>query len=352
MTTKRRHQLRAIAWLGLFTGALGAVFSYFTSTQALPALGQGFVDGLLIGTLIAGYLVMLVEDRWARFFKQLSFSVAVLVNALAFVGLFFAGRVLGQFLTQWDIATLRATFFASNLLPGLALGLVVAVLVSFVRQLNRLVGQNVLLSFITGRYHQPVMERRTFMFLDLEGSTRLAEQLGDAAFHRFLQNFFNDLTEAVLDTGGEIYKYVGDEVIISWPEATAQQRGLPVQCFVQFQARIHQQAGHYQRHFGAVPAFRAGVHSGSVVAGELGDLKQEISYLGDVLNTTARLLEQARATPYRLIISAAALGQAPILPPQATLVDLGTFQPRGKQAAVPVLAVRFDPAELGHEPTG
>ncbi len=142
----------------------------------------------------------------------------------------------------------------------------------------------------------------------------------------------------MLDSRGEIYKYVGDEVIISWPEETARQRGLPVHCFVQFQARISQQAAGYQRDFGAVPAFRAGVHSGSVVAGELGDLKQEISYLGDVLNTTARLMEQARTTPHRLIISAAALGAAP-LPPHCHMVNLGEFQPRGKQAAVRVFGL-------------
>ncbi len=187
MTSKLRHQLRNIAWLGVFTGLLGAAFSGLTSGLSVTNVGQGFVDGVFIGNFIAMYVFVLVEGRWADTFKRWPFAVAVVVNAAAFVALFFAGRVLGQFITRWDVAELRATFFTANLLPGLLLGLGVALLVSFVRQLSRLVGQNVLLSFITGRYHQPVVERRTFMFLDLEGSTRLSEQLGDAAFHRFLQ---------------------------------------------------------------------------------------------------------------------------------------------------------------------
>ena len=44
--------------------------------------------------------------------------------------------------------------------------------------MNRLLGQHVLLNFVTGRYHQPRVEERVFLFIDMEGSTGFAERLG------------------------------------------------------------------------------------------------------------------------------------------------------------------------------
>src|SRR3546814_12401672 len=51
----------------------------------------------------------------------------------------------------------------------------------------------------------------------------------------------------------------------------------------------------YQQEFGLVPGFRAGLHGGSIVAGECGDDKREIVYFGDTINTAARIQEIGRA---------------------------------------------------------
>ena len=53
---------------------------------------------------------------------------------------------------------------------------------TFMFEVNRLLGQNVLLNFITGRYHKPRLEERILLFIDMEGSTGLAERLGPLAF--------------------------------------------------------------------------------------------------------------------------------------------------------------------------
>src|SRR3546814_1515333 len=68
-----------------------------------------------------------------------------------------------------------------------------------------------------GRYHQPRRENRLFVFFDMRGSTAIAERIGDVAFHRLLNRFFIDLTEAVLPWHGIVHKYVGDEMIVTWP---------------------------------------------------------------------------------------------------------------------------------------
>ena len=59
-----------------------------------------------------------------------------------------------------------------------------------------LLGQNVILNCITGHYHRPRPEQRVFLFIDIEGSTTLAERLGDLAFHRLVDRFVIDLSGA------------------------------------------------------------------------------------------------------------------------------------------------------------
>ena len=54
------------------------------------------------------------------------------------------------------------------------------------------------------------------MFLDLKGSTAIAEKIGNQQFFKLLSDFYSDITDMILQTKGEIYQYVGDEVIVSW----------------------------------------------------------------------------------------------------------------------------------------
>ena len=52
---------------------------------------------------------------------------------------------------------------------------------------------------------------------------------------------------------------------------------------------LSNQANKYNLEFGLVPTFKAGIHLGSVTTGEVGVIKKEIIFSGDVLNTTARI---------------------------------------------------------------
>ena len=81
------------------------------------------------------------------------------------------------------------------------------------------VGSRVLLNVVLGRYRRPKREQRALMFLDLSGSTSLAESMGELRMHDLLTRFFFDIDEPILAYGGEVHAYVGDEVIVSWPLA-------------------------------------------------------------------------------------------------------------------------------------
>src|SRR5205085_6118954 len=78
-------------------------------------------------------------------------------------------------------------------------------------------GPGMFWSMLSGKYHNPKIENRIFIFLDINESTTIAEDLGHEKYFRMLRDFFNDITIPVLANDGHIYQYVGDEVLVSWP---------------------------------------------------------------------------------------------------------------------------------------
>ncbi len=67
-----------------------------------------------------------------------------------------------------------------------------------------------------GRYHRPRAEERFFLFIDIVGSTPVAEKLGALSVHRYLDRIFQAASDPVDDYRGEVYQYVGDEMVVTW----------------------------------------------------------------------------------------------------------------------------------------
>ena len=168
----------------------------------------------------------------------------------------------------------------------------------FMLQVNDKFGPGVLWKLITGRYHEPREEERIFMFLDLQSSTSIAERLGHRRFFELLRELYQDITRPITECAGEIYQYVGDEVVITWPPSRGLQDENCVRCFFLIETTIDAKRLEYERRFGVSPFFKAGMHVGSATVGEIGVVKKDIVFSGDVLNTTARI--QAECNRYRV----------------------------------------------------
>lgn len=166
---------------------------------------------------------------------------------------------------------------------------VIILLIQIYFLLTSFLGKGVLLKLFLGIYHSPKVINKTFMFLDVKSSTSIAEKIGHLRFLSLLQEFFFDLSEAVAVSGGEIYKYVGDEAIIVWDMEKSFKNNNTLKCFFELKSIIKKKRETYKKKYGVVPDFKAGVHCGQVVIGEIGIEKKEISYLGDVINATARI---------------------------------------------------------------
>jgi len=123
----------------------------------------------------------------------------------------------------------------------------------------------------------------------MKSSTTIAEQLGHIRFYSLLNQIFHEISQPVLQTKAEIYQYVGDEVVLTWKIADGLENSNCLKAFFMFRENLTNNSEHYFKNFGVRPAFKAGLHYGKVISAQIGDLKKEIVYNGDVLNTTARI---------------------------------------------------------------
>jgi adenylate cyclase len=205
-----------------------------------------------------------------------------------------------------------------------------AVVGALAAEMSGLLGFGTLKNLLIGRYVQPRRERRAFLLIDMKDSTGVAERLGPVRFHELLNDFFHDVADAALECEAEIHKYVGDEAILTWPEAAATDGDCLRFPFLA-QEVVERARKTYLSRFGVVPTFRAAIHSGEIVAGEIGDVRREIAYVGDTLNVAARLLEAAKELGRDVLVS-------------DDLLDPGRAAGRAEGRELPTLSVRGRPS--------
>jgi len=117
----------------------------------------------------------------------------------------------------------------------------------------------------------PSAERRFFfLFVDVVGSTAIAERLGAAGGTSLLAAVFSAVAEPIELCRGEIHQYVGDEIVITWVEADGVADARALRCFFAMRAALAADASRFVPRFGVQPELRAALHLGEVIAGEVG----------------------------------------------------------------------------------
>ena len=349
---KRSTQLKLTQW-GVITGAwlmVGVGMSLYDHLVLLTANSQGLSPhyslgwsmgfnllSALTGALLGGsFLVFFVNVRY----QDKPYGYTVLAVSLSFVlviALIVAllGAVAVPLRTGrplWDPVAREALgrflLDSARIKNILVWSMVVAFTQVFLQLSNKL-GSGGFGHMLRGKYNTPQQEHRIFMFLDLDASTTIAEQLGDEKYHALLKDFFADITPPLIDNQGEIYQYVGDQVVVAWQQQAGIENSQCVRCFFAIKQRIEEKKEHYLHRYGLVPSFKAGIHCGKVIAGEVGTLKRDITYSGDVLNTTSRILSTSKAVGAELTASAELIATLNLLN-QYLVQPLGSIKLKGK----------------------
>lgn len=171
-----------------------------------------------------------------------------------------------------------------------------------VLEINEKYSPGVFVDILLGRYIEPKIQSRIVMFLDLKDSTPIAEKLGHQNYFKFIRDFIHLISHAVIEHGGNIYQYVGDEVVVSWYNNQRNAKRC-MAALIEARKNLQKNSEEFRRKYGVLPEFRVGIHVGDVTVGEIGVIKKDIAMSGDTMNTTARLRSACSELNQKYIIS-------------------------------------------------
>ncbi|SDM54706.1 adenylate/guanylate cyclase domain-containing protein [Kriegella aquimaris] len=331
-----------VGWILLFVQEAATLNRNLNPTSAISVTFEVFVFASIAVTCI-GLLVGAIEVLWlGKLFGKNSFSQKILYK-VGFYTLFLIVIIIVIYPIAASIELHKSPFdtivlnkFSNFLISIDFLSTLVSVAFSlflslFYAEISENLGHGVLMNFFTGKYHTPTEEKRIFMFLDMKSSTTIAERLGHIKYFELLKEYYSDFSDAIIRYSGEVYQYVGDEIVISWKYEDGISNNNCVKCFFAMKDSLKKREAWYTLTFGITPTFKAGLHFGKVTTGEIGVLKKEIIFTGDVLNTTARIQELCNAYQVDLLVSDK-LVQSLQLDPELQSRSLGETALRGKEA--------------------
>lgn len=325
----------------LTDNTLGLSDKYSFTISAMRNMGAGLVGALIGGSLLVFYVNVKYQD------KPYGYTILIVCISLLLIVAFISvlmGVILVPIRTgrplrdpvSWA-AFQKFLKDSSHIKAAIFWGFIVGV-TQLLLQVNSKFGQGDFWNIIRGRYNTPKEEKRIFMFLDLNASTSIAEQLGNENYHALLKDFFADITAPILENKGNIYQYVGDEVVIAWNYEDGKENLQCIRCFFDMKLRIQKLQDKYLHRYGLVPSFKAGMHCGRVIAGEVGIIKRDITYSGDVLNTTSRILDKCGELNEEVIASSDLLTELYSLRNYITR-SLGAIKLKGKEKEVMLVAL-------------
>ncbi|AYG58688.1 adenylate/guanylate cyclase domain-containing protein [Rhizobium jaguaris] len=331
----------ALNWIvtSIFVAASGVVYGKLFF-HASP-LYIGAVYALFCGVPALAFerrMILPRLNRWMHRLPTPAFIVSALIADFALIAFGFA--VAGGLLKSLNLIT---DSWANVMLLQVDIyiyAVMVTAVVIFVGRVRELLGRDVFLSLLTGRYRNPVQEERVFLFIDLVGSTAFAEERGDLKAQQYLGSIFGALAEPVRRHKGAIDDYIGDAAIITWPLERGVKNARCIRCVFDILADIEANAETWLKSYGRVPRLRAALHGGGIVTAEIGVDHHKIAYFGDTVNTTARL-ESLCKTLERQVLISADLARRIELPEEIATEDLGDHAVRGRDQTLGVIALHM-----------
>lgn len=328
-----------------------------------PAIADGFgsiypfLNGIVIG-VVGGILISLMELYiFSGTHKKVSFIFVVIAKSLIYsfvfallvIGVIFVSRKIQFNYNSFSEAFYSVEFqhflYSEDLSSILLYALAFTSLILFIKEISKKLGRAALMNFITGRYYRPVMEDRIFLFLDINDSTTIAERLNGMENHLFVNEFFKDITESILTTSGEVHQYVGDEVVITWNMKKGLKDNNCLYTYFYAKQSIGKVSKKYEDKYGFCPSFKASLHCGHVIRGEIGEIKSEIIFSGDVMNTTSRIESLCGSLKEPLLVSQQLMKKFPSKV-KDNFVSKGFFKLKGKENELQVFALKDNTADF------
>jgi class 3 adenylate cyclase len=291
-----------------------------------PLLGRYGWHAMLGGLSIGGAYIFLLHDplRSWPLWRVLLLATALTAAMVALPVWFVNGDA-----SAWHWRTAAGRFLAWALLINCTIGVL--------RLYDRAGGPGP--DPLLDRWRKPRQELRIFMFLDMRSSTMIAEELGHARYFQLINELFQDITDPIVHSRGEIYQYVGDEISVSWTLRKGIKKQRCIRCFLDIRTKLRKRGPYYRDRYGIRPTFKAGFHYGEVTTGEVGLVKKERIFSGDVVNTTSHIQAMCNPLGVDILVSKDLLDVLLLSPAKYPVLPMGSIPLKGKRKAVELFTV-------------
>lgn len=302
--------IRSVAWSLLLGYSVGFTLSIIVWGFKDYSIVMGAISGFIIG------LILYLADQpfEYRVIRKFNFPSALVIGTFTLILLFKASQFAAVFIYDllieglnlnetFDSQVYKDIISLNSIFNMLWTAILVSIMLNFIKLTSRIIGPKMMKNYMAGKYHKPQEEERIFMFLDINSSTSLAERMKPEQYHRLLNRFFNDIANPIRRFDGEVYQYVGDEVVVTWTMKEGLKNANCVRCYFRIVKQLEKLRNNYEKEFGFMPEFKVGMHGGRVITGEVGKNKTEIVFHGDVINTTERILNQCINLGKKMLIS-------------------------------------------------
>ena len=149
---------------GGITGIIAFGFVPFLFTMEKSNLVISLVDGLIIGLLFGLAENIFFTNR----LKKLPFSVLLFIRTIVYSIIFFVGTIIMILILLYDgglsiseFGSQKSIDYITNIHPGLGLfpALIISFIISYLWQINSMLGRGVLLKYVRGKYHKAGVRR-------------------------------------------------------------------------------------------------------------------------------------------------------------------------------------------------
>jgi adenylate cyclase len=345
------YRLRTLVVISLIWILFGIVF-FFNLIRQGNDLGVhvsiyqfSFAFGI-IGFIISGILIFYLKPAFNHQPVLFAIIVKMAITILMFFVIAFVllmiyffihyTKSLDQYFHSFFTKLVYTNTFASFIIDMALMTLITIILL----EVTDKYGPGMFWLMLSGEYHKPKIENRIFIFIDINESTSIAEDLGHEKYFRMLRDFFSDITIPVMANDGEIYQYVGDEVLVSWLN-TPENKVKSLKFIRNTYYLMERLSKKYQKKYKRIPRFKAGIHAGEVTAGLVGLIKRELVYSGDTMNTAARIRSMCNELNESYMLSEDFMKDFEP-PPSYTINKIGTMELKGRSEPVKLFALKLE----------
>jgi len=348
LTISQKYKLKQFTWITTIGIVIGFLYPSIEDGwgEAFPLI-NGTLAGFIIGILVASLELLLFTGNLRRIpFTQIFMLRVGIYFILAFFitfGIFLFSRMFRFDLSYSEV--LRSDEFQNYLSNYYHLVLIFCFLVIalcvFTLQMARKLGFSNLVAFITGKYRSPRKQNRIFMFISLGGIDEIIRRTGNMALHNFINDFIHDMSDTIRIHRGTLTQYMEDEIVITWRFKTGIENA---NCIRTYFHLCHEIVGHFEEYYskyGLLPKPKCAIHAGSVIKAEIGEIKSEISFFGDVINTTSRILHEGVKRGIDILVSQSVMDVVE-LPRYFKTQARGSFTARGKKNSIQLFSLHIN----------